>query len=267
MNDAIRRSVLSRDGVSALQGSATSVQAWPAGSHIWGHYAEQTDSGPAICRTENVSACDPTVAFLVEGVLRAAAEDALGEAAVAFKDKMNYKQPGGAGFSPHQDVVAYPGVNKVLSVLVAIDECTLDSGCLWLADGVDTELATDDRGAVRPDLVAALTFHPAELQAGDAVCIDGFAPHYSEANRSAHARRVLVASYSPASSRYSRSEYYAARRNVMSEASARDGRFRISTLADFEGDEVTPDEVAADACTHPVTTPRGDSPSKLPSTP
>ena len=32
MIDAIRRSVLSRDEVSALQGSATSVQAWPAGS-------------------------------------------------------------------------------------------------------------------------------------------------------------------------------------------------------------------------------------------
>ena len=60
---------------------------------------------------------------------------------VAFKDKLNYKQPGGAGFSPHQDVVAYPGVGRVLSVLVAVDECSLESGCLWLADGVDSELA------------------------------------------------------------------------------------------------------------------------------
>jgi hypothetical protein len=267
MTGAIRRSVLSRDEVPALRDAATSVQAWPAGSHVWGHYAEQTENGPAICRTENVSACDPTVAGLVEGVLRAAAEDALGEPAVAFKDKLNYKQPGGAGFSPHQDVVAYPGVSKVLSVLVAVDECTLESGCLWLAEGVETELSTDDRGAVRSDLVEALRFLPAELDAGDAVCIDGFAPHYSEANRSTHARRVLVASYAPASSRYSRSQYYSARRNVMADASARDGRFRISTLADFEGDEVTPDDIAADACTHAVATPSGDSPSTRRSTP
>jgi hypothetical protein len=266
MIDAMRRGVLSSDEVSALQDAAATMEAWPAGSHVWGHYAEQTENGPAICRTENVSACDPTVAALVDGVLRAAAEEALGEPAVAFKDKMNYKQPGGAGFSPHQDVVAYPGVSKVLSMLVAVDECTLESGCLWLAGGVDTELATDDRGAVRADLAAALTFLPAELGAGDAVCIDGFAPHYSEANRSSHARRVLVASYALVSSRYSRSQYYAARRNLMADASARDGRFRISTLADFEGDEVAPDEVAADVCTHAVLT-SGDSPSKRRSTP
>jgi 2-aminoethylphosphonate dioxygenase len=255
--DAVQRALLSPDEVRALQDAAVSIQAWPAGSHVWGHYAEQTENGPAICRTENVSACDPTVEGLVEDVLAAAAQDVLGEPATAFKDKMNYKQPGGAGFSPHQDVVAYPGVSRVLSILVAVDECTLESGCLWLADGVDLELATDDRGAVRADVAAALTFRPAELSAGDAVCIDGFAPHYSEANRSPHARRVLVASYAPASESYSRAQYYAARRSTMADASARDGRFRISTLADFEGDEVTPDVVAADVCTHAAARSRG----------
>lgn len=266
MIDAVQRSLLSSDEVRALQDAAASIQRWPAGTHVWGHYAEQTENGPAICRTENVSACDPTVAGLVDSVLAAAAQIALGEPATAFKDKMNYKQPGGAGFSPHQDVVAYPGVSRVLSILVAVDECTLESGCLWLADGVDAELATDDRGAVRADVAAALKFVPAELQAGDAVCIDGFAPHYSEANRSTHARRVLVASYAPRSEGYSRAHYYSARRSAMANASARDGRFRISTLADFEGDEVAPEVVAADVCTHAVAT-RGDSPSTQPSMP
>jgi ectoine hydroxylase-related dioxygenase (phytanoyl-CoA dioxygenase family) len=160
-------------------------------------------------------------------------------------------------------------VRRVLSVLVAVDECSLESGCLWLAGGVDRELATDDRGAVHADAVAALTFEPAELEAGDAVCIDGFAPHYSEANRSPRERRVLVASYAPASEGYSRAEYYAARRTTMTDASARDGRFRISTLADFEGDEVAPDEMAVDVCTHPTDAvrPAGGSPSTRPTTP
>jgi ectoine hydroxylase-related dioxygenase (phytanoyl-CoA dioxygenase family) len=138
-----------------------------------------------------------------------------------------------------------------MSVLVAIDDCSLESGCLWLAGGVDRALPTDDRGAVHSDEVAGLQFSAAELQAGDAVCIDGFAPHYSEANRSTNARRVLVASYSPASEGYTRTQYYDARRTTMTDASARDGRFRISTLADFEGDEVTPDDVAQGECTHP----------------
>jgi len=254
MSETVHRGVLEDAGVVALHDAVYAIQAWPAGSHVWGHYAEQTEHGPAICRTENVSACDPTVGALVEQELRGIAERALGAPTVAFKDKLNYKQPGGAGFSPHQDVVAYPGVGRVVSVLLAVDECSLESGCLWLAVGVDRALPTDDRGAVRADVVDGLSFDPIELGAGDAVCIDGFAPHYSEANRTEHARRVLVASYAPASEGYSRAMYYAARRTVMTDASARDGRFRISTLADFEGDEVAPTELARDRCTHPVVT-------------
>jgi len=228
------------------------VEAWPAGSHVWGHYAEQTERGPAICRTENVSACHPAVAQLVEGPLQEAAAAGLGEAAVAFKDKVNYKQPGGAGFRPHQDRVAYPGAGRVFSILVAIDECTTESGCLWLAGGVDDVLPIDDRGVVRDDVASGLSWTPAELAPGDAALIDGLAPHYSEANRGPSPRRVLVASYVPAREGYTREQYYAARAAQMTSATASDGRFRISTLADFEGTEVAIESRATEACTHAV---------------
>ena len=117
-----------------------------------GPLREATASGPAICRTENVSACHRGVAELVDGPLRDVASSAIGERVVAFKDKINYKQPGGAGFRPHQDRVAYPGVIRVMSILVAIDACSTESGCLWLAGGVDDVLPTDDRGVVRDDI-------------------------------------------------------------------------------------------------------------------
>ena len=149
---------------------------------MWGHYAEETPHGAAICRTENVSACEPGIAALVDGELAALASAALGIPVVAFKDKLNYKQPGGAGFSPHQDRLAYPGVDRVMSILLAIDDCSLTAGCLWLATGVDEVLPVDDRGVVRADVAATLEWTPAELAPGDAVCIDGLAPHYSEAN-------------------------------------------------------------------------------------
>jgi hypothetical protein len=247
---AVRRRVLDAAGIEALQRWVTEVESWPAGSHVWGHYAEQTPAGTAICRTENVSACHPGVASLVGGALRALAADELGEAAAAFKDKVNYKQPGGAGFSPHQDRLAYPGVDRVVSVLVAVDACSAESGCLWLADGVEEPLPTDERGVVRADIVAGLRWDPAELAPGDAVCIDGLTPHYSEANRSGRPRRVLVASYAPASEGYGRDGYYAARQAEMTSASARDGHFRISTLADFDGAEVASAEPAVERCTH-----------------
>jgi hypothetical protein len=248
-----RHALLDAEQVAALRAAADVAEQWPIASHRWGQYAEETPAGPQTCRTENVSACLTSLAELVDGTLHDAASAALGERARDFKDKINYKQPGGAGFRPHQDRVAYPGVERVLSILVAIDSCTTDSGCLWLADGVEEVLPTDDRGVVRDDIAQSLEWHAAELEPGDAVLIDGLAPHYSEANHGPSARRVLVVSYAPASEGYTRERYYAARDETMQQASAADGRFRISTLADFEGKEVGSATPASGRCTHPET--------------
>jgi Phytanoyl-CoA dioxygenase (PhyH) len=248
--DAVIPSAIPSEQLALLQQWVADIEAWPAGSHVWGHYAEQTTAGPAICRTENVSACHAGVAALVDRPLAALAAVAVGEPVVAFKDKINYKQPGGAGFSPHQDRLAYPGVERVLSILLAIDDCNTESGCLWLAPGVTEILSVDDRGVVRGDVAADLDWRSIELTPGDAVYIDGLAPHYSDANRSSSPRRVLVASYAPRREQYSREEYYAARLHGMDDATARDGRFRISTLADFEGTEVVSSRSVVDRCTH-----------------
>jgi hypothetical protein len=248
--DVVRKELLDREQMDDLRAWADDIEAWPTGSHVWGHYAEHTAQGPRICRTENVSACHGGIAALVSGPLRDCAAETLGEPVTAFKDKVNYKQPGGAGFSPHQDKVAYPGVERVISILVAIDDCSLESGCLWLAGGVREVLAVDDRGVVRADIANTLDWFSAELAAGDAVCIDGLAPHYSDTNRGDRPRRVLVASYAPTTEGYTRAHYYAQRTERMRDETARDGRFRISTLADFDGAEVAT-EAAADHCTHP----------------
>jgi hypothetical protein len=247
--EVIHEALLDRADTDALRAWAEEIEAWPSGSHVWGHYAESTSLGPRICRTENVSACHDGIAALVSGALQSCAEAALGEPAVAFKDKLNYKQPGGAGYSTHQDLLAYPGVERVVSILIAIDDCRVESGCLWLADGVNEILPVDERGVVLADATSALEWLPASLTAGDAVRIDGLAPHYSEANNSDAARRVLIASYAPASERYDRARYYHERDDCMRRDTERDGRFRISTLADFEGVEVAPD-TTTDRCTH-----------------
>ena len=105
---ASRLTVLDAPAVRSLREWATEVEAWPAGTHIWGHYAEATAAGPAICRTENVSACHAGIAALVDGALRDVASDAIGEPVVAFKDKINYKQPGGAGFVPTRTASRIP---------------------------------------------------------------------------------------------------------------------------------------------------------------
>jgi hypothetical protein len=247
----IRRSVLSGQELAELQSWTSEVESWPPGSHVWGHYLEETTSGPVLCRTENVSACHPGFRSLVAGALQEVASKALTDEAMDFKDKINYKHPGGGGFSPHQDVTAYPGASEVVSILLAIDECTLASGCLWLATDVEGPLPTDDRGVILKEMVSSLDWQPVELGPGDAVCLAGSAPHFSKANKGTTTRRVLVASYAPRREGYTRDHYYAAREESMTRSSATGEDFRISTLADFEGRRSG--EVATRAsqtCTH-----------------
>jgi hypothetical protein len=54
----------------------------------------------------------------------------------------------------------------------------------------------------------------------------------------------------PAAEHYPREDYYSARAEAMRLASQKDGRFRISTLADFDGVEVAAENAASDHCTH-----------------
>ena len=247
--DVVQTRLLDAEQADALREWALEVEAWPGGSHLWGHYAEQTAQGPRICRTENVSACHGGIASLVTGVLQDCAATALGEPAVAFKDKMNYKQPGGAGYSTHQDKVAYPGRGSR-----RVDprrDRRLPGGVRLSLDGggVREVLPVDERGVVRAEVASTLDWFPAELAAGDAVLIDGLAPHYSEANNTDASRRVLIASYAPEREHYDRDRYYRERGDRMRRDTERDGRFRISTLADFQGTEVA-SEPATGACTH-----------------
>ncbi len=246
----VLRALLNDETITDLDRTARTIATWSPGSHRWGHYAEMTATGPAICRTENVSACSPGVASLVDGVLRDTATAQLGARTVAFKDKINYKQPGGAGFHAHQDQTAYPGAPDVVSILVALDPCTRSSGCLWVAPGISSELPIDERGVIRDDVATSLSWEAVELDAGDALVIDGFLPHRSDPNTTDQPRRVLIASYAEEALGYTRSQYYAARSARMVAATAADGRFRISTHADFAGTEVAPIGRATDRCTH-----------------
>lgn len=245
--DLIVRSVVSADDLDRF---ARETADWPEGSHVWGHYAELTPRGPTICRTENVSACHRGLAEMVDGPLRNLASERLGRRASAFKDKINYKQPGGAGFRPHQDQAAYPNASDVVSLLIAIDECTLANGCLWVSLGIDRLLPTDPAGVIDSTVCDQLDWHPIELGPGDGLVIAGLTPHWSDTNHSDAQRRVMVASYSPSDHRYRRADYYAARAELMQTRTELDGRFRISTIADFAGVEVPPSERATVECTH-----------------
>ena len=87
-------------------------------------------------RIENFCAFHAGFGELVQGRLKSAIEALMGEPAVLFKDKINFKMAGGAGFEAHQDQQAGWSVYAPLFVtaLVSIDAATLANGCLEIAD-------------------------------------------------------------------------------------------------------------------------------------
>src|SRR5258708_39692562 len=77
---------------AALQAWVDEVAAWPDGAGDWLQYRELTDEGPKLCRSENfVPFHDGLRALLTAGAMLDIASALLGEPAVLYKEKINYK--------------------------------------------------------------------------------------------------------------------------------------------------------------------------------
>ena len=132
-----------------------------------------------------------------------------------FKDKINFKLPGGGGFAAHQDMQA--GWQRYapyfLTALVAIDAADAANGGLeiavnWRGGG----LVGRDWTPLDETETAALDFQPVATAPGDAVFFDCFVPHRSGPNLSARPRRVLYVTYNRLADGDQRARYYADKR-------------------------------------------------------
>ncbi len=196
--------------VDSLDRWVAEVAAWAKTDGPGIHHHEQTEHGPAIARSELFADDHRELGALVRhGPPVAVLAQLFGEPATLFKEKVNYKHPGGGGFAPHQDASAYRFADHHISVMIPVDRATEASGCLWFADGFEAGmLATDGRGRIAPDVVAGLRWQSLEVEPGDVVFFDSYAPHRSEANLTDRPRRVLYLTYNAASKGDHRRRYY-----------------------------------------------------------
>jgi hypothetical protein len=171
------------------------------------------------CRTENfVPHHDGLRTLLTHGRIPDIATALLGEPAVLYKEKINYKAPGGAGFAAHQDAPAYPYVSNTVACMVAVDDSTLANGCLEVARGYHAaQLPTDSQGCIEPDVADALPWEPLAVQAGSLLFFHCYVPHRSAANTSATTRRAIYLTYNGASHGDLRESYYAKRIHDLAE--------------------------------------------------
>ena len=197
---------------------------------------ELTVAGPRLCRSENfVPAHAALRALLCTGLLVELAGALLGEPAVLYKEKINYKLPGGAGYSPHQDAPAYPMIDVHLSAMVAVDHADASNGGLEVVSCCfDRVLPLDERGCIEASIVEQLDWQPVALHAGHSLWFHSRTPHRSGPNRSELPRRALYPTYNAAREGDLRAAYYEAKRAAFATPPSGD-RARVSLIGDFEG--------------------------------
>jgi hypothetical protein len=212
------------------------IASWPEDGGPWMQHYERTDAGPVLCRSENfVPFHDELRALLTTGPVVDVAGALLGEPAVLYKEKVNYKAPGGAGYAPHQDAPAYPMIDTHVSAMIAVDDAGIGNGCLEVVSGAhDRLLPTDARGCIAADDVARLSWEPLPVRTGTTLWFHSLTPHRSGPNHSTRPRRALYPTYNAASEGDLRAAYYATKLAAFAEAGPSD-RARVSLIGDFEG--------------------------------
>lgn len=230
---------LDAEMVDRLTGWVDELDDWAETGSPGLHHFEQTDHGPALARSEYFAHSHQGLGgFLSAGLVFDHLSVLFGEAPVLFKEKVNYKHPGGGGFAPHQDATAYRFVDHHISLMVPIDAATVDNGCLWFAPGHSEGAARlDEKGRIHPEVVAELDWRPIEVEPGDLVYFDSYAPHRSETNTTDRSRRALYVTYNAASKGDFRQTYYDDKiAEFDREGDSFDAeRLRISVVDDFLG--------------------------------
>jgi 2-aminoethylphosphonate dioxygenase len=228
---------LDENGVGRLQRWVDEVAAWPETEGRWLHYREMTDTGPALCRTENFVPFHPGLrSLLTAGALLDTASALLTEPAVLYKEKINYKLPGGAGYAPHQDAPAYRFVETHVSCMVAVDDATGANGCLEVVSGCHRDLLpVDDDGCISDEVAAGLEWDAVPVAAGQTLWFHSRTPHRSAPNVSQLPRRALYPTYNARREGDLRGDYYRQKLSEFAASAGPDGRVQVSLIGDFQG--------------------------------
>jgi ectoine hydroxylase-related dioxygenase (phytanoyl-CoA dioxygenase family) len=190
------------------------IQAYPDAPNKYQRYYEDSLIAPGyrlLNRMENFSPYHEGFAQLFhESKLEGAISDLFGEPAVLFKEKINFKRPGGDGFKPHQDHQAgwWEYNTLCITALICIDEANEENGCLEIAPGKHKSGMFKEWAPLSEAEMEEMEFISCPTQPGDMILFDSFTPHGSKPNFTDKQRRLLFVTYNRLSEGDSREQYY-----------------------------------------------------------
>jgi hypothetical protein len=210
--------VYDRDQMADITKWVDEIQNWPetAGRHMMYFEGDSaTPPGRLLNRVENFVPYHARMAQLLDTDLKDACTRLFGEDAVLFKEKINFKLPGGGGFEAHQDAQAgwEQYASLYITATVVVDRATEENGCLELAHWQHREALVGDLWEpLEGDQLAGVDFVPYAAEPGDVLFFDSYLPHRSGPNMTDDPRRVLYVTYNKASEGDHREQYYADKR-------------------------------------------------------
>jgi len=213
------RGFFGADEMAAITAWTEALIAMPEvpGEHMV--YYEKSLKDPSlkvVQRIENFCPHHPAFDTLVRGGrLERAAAALMGGEAILFKEKVNFKMPGGAGFEPHQDQQAGWSVFTPMFVtaLVCIDKATEENGCLEMTDAPRfAGLIGQEWTPLTDEEMKSFNLISVPTEPGDVLFFDSYAPHASKPNMTDKARRILYLTYNLKADGDHRARYYAEKR-------------------------------------------------------
>ena len=205
---------------TSIKSATDELQAEPEIAGKWMKYFEEAlDGGRSLCRVENFLRYDPTLAEILTGNANLNLLSVLMNGkATLFKEKLNFKLPGGQGYAAHQDAPAFTTFEQKFHVtlMLSIDRATKQNGCLEIAmtPRLNASLEMKEDFTLSDEIESSFEWQPIETRPGDLVVFDSYVPHRSSSNTSNFSRRALCATYNRASDGDFRSRYFAQKRKA-----------------------------------------------------
>lgn len=214
------------------------VSRWPDDFTKWLKFYEMDDP-TKLSRIENFVPYHPGFAdVLLGGPMVDVISELMGQRAVLYKERINFKPPGGGAHAAHQDGVAYeagnlaqfdPHLTPYVSILIGVDRATTENGCLevvpdWPVSRLD--ILRMERpypqhptfSKIAQEIEDRLTWVPLETEPGDVILFTERLPHRSAPNRSSRGRRILYGVYNPVADGDRRAKYYEDKRRNINDA-------------------------------------------------
>lgn len=118
---------------------------------------------------------------------------------VLFKDKINFKNPGGKGFKAHQDATIWQGmygISSFFTLVISIDFSSKKNGRLEFAKDKDKIGLIGKGWKEMPKKVEKkISWTPINTKPGDMILFNDYTPHRSSNNFSNKRRRMLFLTY------------------------------------------------------------------------